>query len=74
MILITDQIRSRILNNEVLAKLVTLVNEDIDSAHSAYREKLEVLNSEPKEVGLKPAPLPLYLSEYLFDAFYWEKR
>lgn len=54
---VTDQIRSRILNDEVLTELVALANEEIDSSHTFYKEKLEVLDSELKEVNSRLAKL-----------------
>ncbi len=49
--IMTEQIKSKILNDDVLEKLVALVNEDLDNAHSSYREKLEVLDAEVKDVS-----------------------
>jgi len=49
--IVTEQIKSKILNDDVLEKLVALVNQDLDNAHSSYREKLEVLDAEVKDVS-----------------------
>ena len=53
--LVIEQIRSRILIDDVLAELVELVNEELDSSHTAYREKLEVIDAELKDVNLRLA-------------------
>ncbi len=49
--IVTEHIKSKILNDDVLEKLVALVNQDIDNAHSSYREKLEVLDTEVRDVS-----------------------
>ncbi len=49
--IVTEHIKSKILNDDVLEKLVDLVNQDLDKAHSSYREKLEVLDAEVKDVS-----------------------
>ncbi len=55
--IVTEHIKSKILNDDVLEKLVALVNEDLDKAHSSYREKLEVLDAEIKDVSSRLAKL-----------------
>ena len=49
--IVTEHIRSKVLKDEVLERLVTLVNEDLDTAHSAYAEKLGVIDAELKDVN-----------------------
>jgi site-specific DNA recombinase len=49
--LVIEQIMSRILIDDVLTELVKLVNEELDSSHNLYREKLEVMDAELKEVN-----------------------
>jgi len=49
--IVTEHIKSKILNNDVLEKLAALVNQDLDNAHSSCREKIEVLESEVKDVS-----------------------
>jgi len=55
--IVTEHIKSKILNDDVLEKLVALVNQDLDNAHSSYREKLEVLDAEVKDVSSRLATL-----------------
>ena len=49
--IVIEHIKGKILNDDVLEKLVALVNQDLDNAHSSYREKLEVLDAEVKDVS-----------------------
>ena len=44
--LVIEQIKNRILNDEWLEELVTLVNEELDASHSVYRERLEIIDTE----------------------------
>jgi hypothetical protein len=44
--LVIDQIKTRILNGEWLEELVCLVNEELGSSYSVYRERLEVIDAE----------------------------
>ena len=44
--LVIEQIKNRILNDEWLEELVRLVNEELDSTHNVYRERLEVIDTE----------------------------
>ena len=60
--LVLTEVKTRILNDEALEKLVRLVNEELDSAHSAYSEKLDSIDTELKEVGV-PAPSSLNTEE-----------
>jgi site-specific DNA recombinase len=53
--LVIEQIGSRILTDDVLTELVKLVNEELDSSNTAYREKLEVIDAELKDVSLRLA-------------------
>jgi site-specific DNA recombinase len=41
----------------VLTELVELVNEELDSSHTAYQEKLEAMDAELKEVNTRLARL-----------------
>jgi len=40
--LVTKQIKARVLREEVLEELVKLVNEELDSAHSLLKERLDI--------------------------------
>lgn len=48
--LVIDKIKQRILSEENLRKLVTMVNEEMDSAASEYRKSLEAVEAELAEV------------------------
>ena len=49
--IVTEHIKSKILNDEVLEELVTLVNEDLDASNASYKEKLETIDTELKDVN-----------------------
>jgi site-specific DNA recombinase len=48
---VTEHIKAKILDNDTLEKLVALGNQDLEKAHSSYREKLEVLDTKLKDVN-----------------------
>ena len=55
--LVIEQIKSRILTDDVLAELVQLVNEELDASHTLYREKLDAMDAELKDVDSRLARL-----------------
>ncbi|MFC1921142.1 zinc ribbon domain-containing protein [Chloroflexota bacterium] len=50
---VIDQISIKILNDKALTELVMRVNDEVDSRHSIYGEKLEALDLELKEIELR---------------------
>lgn len=55
--LVIEQVKEKILTNELLENLVRLVNEELDYAHGAYRGKIEAIENELKDVGIRLARL-----------------
>ena len=50
---IVDHIKEKILDTEVIEKLVALANEDIDAGNVAYKGKLDTIDGELKEVNCR---------------------
>ena len=51
--LIINQIKEKILNNQWLGELVELVNEELDSGYSELKEKLDIVDTELTEIGIR---------------------
>jgi len=58
--LVIDRIREHILTRENLEKLVSLVNEEMDSASNSYRDELDAVSNEIIDVS--------HRLEHLYDA------
>jgi site-specific DNA recombinase len=48
--LVIDQLRAKVLTDENLEKLVTLVNEELESASSQLKEQLDIIDAELEDV------------------------
>jgi len=55
--LVIDQIKERVLTQECLEELVKLVNEELDSAHFVLKDKMDVIDAELNDVGLRLSKL-----------------
>jgi DNA invertase Pin-like site-specific DNA recombinase len=55
--MVIEHVKSKILTDEVLMELVVLVNEDLDSANTVYKEKLETVDTELHDVNSRLAKL-----------------
>lgn len=51
--LVIKQIKDKILTEECLEDLVRIVNEELDSTHSVYRERLDTIDLELEDVKLR---------------------
>ncbi|MDD5511190.1 MAG: recombinase family protein [Dehalococcoidales bacterium] len=51
--LVIKQIKERILTEECLEGLVRLVNEELDSSHNIYKERLDTVDAEHSEVRMR---------------------
>ena len=51
--MVIEQIKSRILTDDVLTELVKLVNEELDSSYTEYREKVEVMDAELQDINTR---------------------
>jgi site-specific DNA recombinase len=63
--LVIEQVKQKVLNEHSLEELVGLVNMELDSTHDIVREKLDVIDAELNDVGIR-------LSK-LYDALETEK-
>ena len=55
--LVIEQIKSKILTPECLGELVRLVNTELDSANILFKEKLDAINIELLDVGIRLSKL-----------------
>ena len=51
--LVIDQIKEQVLTQECLEELVKLVNEELDSAHVVLKDKMDAIDAEQNDVGLR---------------------
>ena len=50
---VIEQIKERILNDEWLEELVTLVNEELDTNHSELKDRLDLIDAELTEINIR---------------------
>ncbi len=55
--LIIAQIKEKVLTQECLEQLVTLVNEELDSTHGVLKDKLDVIDAELNDVRARLSKL-----------------
>ena len=55
--LVIDQIKERVLTQECLEELVKLVNEELDSAYIVLKDKMDIIDAELNDVGLRLSKL-----------------
>jgi site-specific DNA recombinase len=63
--LVIEQVKQKVLNQHSLEELVGLVNKELDSTHDIVKEKLDAIDAELNDVGIR-------LSK-LYDALETEK-
>ena len=51
--IVIGQIKERILNDEWLEELVELVNEELDTNHSEFKDKLDLIDAELTEINIR---------------------
>ena len=51
--LVIEQIKERVLNQEWLEELVGLVNRELDSSHDILRERLDAIDADLNDVGIR---------------------
>ena len=51
--IVIEQIKERILNDEWLEELVGLVNEELDTNHSEYKDRLDLIDAELTEINIR---------------------
>ena len=49
--LVIEHIKGKILNNDILEELVVQVNEDLDIANASYKERLDTVDTELRDVN-----------------------
>jgi chromosome segregation ATPase len=55
--MVIEQIQDKVLNQECLQELVTLVNEELDSTHGTLRDRLDAIDAELNDVRLRLSKL-----------------
>ena len=55
--LVIDQIKQRVLNQQLLEELVGLVNMELDSSHDILRERLDAIDAELNDVEIRLSKL-----------------
>ena len=54
---VLEHIKEKLLIEETLTELVVLVNEDLDAANTTYKERLETVDTELRDVNARLARL-----------------